>query len=74
MMKLINGDLPYENNRYYPESMDIKELKAAASALSISEVKKIIFKELVEHWNLIKKYLNNDNMLKVYAFFRLGYS
>ena len=51
----INGDLPFEDNRYYPESMDIKELKAAASALSVSEVKKIIFKELVEHWDLIKK-------------------
>ena len=69
----INGDLPFEDNRYYPESMDIKELKAAASALSISEVKKIIFKELVEHWSLIKKYLNNDNMLKVYALF-LGWA
>ena len=69
----INGDLPYENNRYYPESMDVKELKAAASALSISEVKKIIFKELVEHWDLIRKYLNNDNMLKVFALF-LGWA
>ena len=69
----INTDLPFEDNRYYPESMDIKELKAAASALSISEVKKIIFKELVEHWDLIKKYLNNDNMLKVFALF-LGWA
>lgn len=69
----INGDLPFEDNRYYPESMDIKELKAAASALSVSEVKKIIFKELVEHWDLIKKYLNNNNMLKVFALF-LGWA
>ena len=53
--------------------MDIKELKAAATALSVSEVKKIIFKELVEHWDLIRKYLNNDNMLKVFALF-LGWA
>jgi hypothetical protein len=39
----INGDLPFEDNRYYPESMDIKKLKAAASALSISEAKKNYF-------------------------------
>ena len=41
--------IPYEDNRYFLESMDVEEEKAAASALSISEVKAIIFKELVEH-------------------------
>ena len=69
----INTDLPFEDNRYFPKTMEINKLKAAASALSVSEVKKIIFKELVEHWDLIKKYLNNDNMLKVYALF-LGWA
>ena len=52
----MNVDLPFEDNRYYPESMDIDELKAAATALSISTVKEIIFKELVEHWDVIRKY------------------
>ena len=45
----INEGLPYEDNRYFLETMDITELKAAATALSVSEVKAIIFKELVEH-------------------------
>ena len=45
----MNKDLPYENNRYFPETMDVEEEKAAASALHISEVKAIIIKELNEH-------------------------
>ena len=69
----INEGLPYEDNRYFLETMDITELKAAATALSVSEVKAIIFKELVEHWDLIRKYLRNDNMLKVFALF-LGWA
>ena len=69
----VNAGLPYENNRYFPESMDIDELKAACTALSISTVKEIIFKELVEHWDVIRKYLRNDNMLKVFALF-LGWA
>lgn len=69
----INTDLPYENNRYYPETIDVEEEKAAASALPISEVKAIIYKELVEHWDVVSKYLNTDNLLKVYALF-LGWS
>ena len=63
----MNEDLPYENNRYFPESMDVEEEKAAASALPISEVKAIIFKEINEHWDTISQYLNTDNMLKVFA-------
>ena len=69
----MNEDLPYENNRYFPETMDVEKEKAAASALSISEVKAIIFKELNEHWDVISKYLNTDNMLKVFALF-LGWA
>ena len=69
----VNAGLPYENNRYFPESMDIDELKAACTDLSISTVKQIIFKELVEHWDVIRKYLRNDNMLKVFALF-LGWA
>jgi len=69
----MNIDLPFEDNRYYPESMDIKKLKDAATALSIHEVKEIIFKELVEHWDVIRQYLKNDNMLKVFALF-LGWA
>lgn len=69
----MNIDLPYEDNRYFLESMDVEEEKAAASALSISEVKAIIFKELNEHWDVISKYLNTDNMLKVFALF-LGWA
>jgi hypothetical protein len=69
----INIDLPPENNRYFPESMEVEEIKAAASALSISEVKAIIFKELNEHWEVISKYLGTDNMLKVLALF-LGWA
>ena len=69
----MNIDLPYEDNRYFLESMDVEEEKAAASALSISEVKAIIFKELVEHWDVISKYLETDNMLKVFALF-LGWA
>jgi len=69
----MNVGLPFEDNRYYPESMDIKKLKAAATDLSVTEVKRIIFKELVEHWDVIRKYLRNDNMLKVFALF-LGWA
>ena len=53
--------------------MDIAELKDAATAMSITEVKAVIFKELVEHWDVIRKYLKNDNMLKVFALF-LGWA
>lgn len=53
--------------------MDIEEEKVSASALSISEVKSIIFKELEEHWEGISKYLETDNMLKVFALF-LGWA
>jgi hypothetical protein len=69
----MNTDLPYEDNRYYSENIDVAEEKAAASALPISEVKAIIFKELNEHWDVVSKYLNTDNMLKVFALF-LGWS
>ena len=69
----MNIDLPYENNRYYLETIDVAEEKAAASALSISEVKAIIFKELNEHWDVVSHYLNTDNMLKVMALF-LGWA
>jgi len=69
----LNAGLPPEDNRYYLESMDIDKLKAAATALSVSEVKRIIFKELVEHWDVIRQYLKNDNMLKVFALF-LGWA
>ena len=69
----INAGLPFEDNRYFLESMDIDELKAAATALSVSEVKAIIFKELVEHWEVVRKYLRNDNILKVFALF-LGWA
>jgi hypothetical protein len=69
----MNIGLPFEDNRYFLESMDVEEEKAAASALSISEVKAIIFKELNEHWDVISKYLNTDNMLKVFALF-LGWA
>jgi hypothetical protein len=69
----MNVDLPFEDNRYFPESMDIKKLKDAATAMSVSEVKEVIFKELVEHWDVIKAYLKNDNMLKVFALF-LGWA
>jgi len=69
----INVGLPFEDNRYFLESMDIAELKDAATAMSITEVKAVIFKELVEHWDVIRKYLKNDNMLKVFALF-LGWA
>ena len=69
----INIGLPYENNRYFPESMEVEEIKAAATALSVAEVKAIIFKEINEHWNVISQYLNTDNMLKVFALF-LGWA
>ena len=69
----MNVDLPFEDNRYFLESMDVEEEKKAATALSISEVKAIIFKELNEHWDVISKYLNTDNMLKVFALF-LGWA
>ena len=69
----MNIGLPYEDNRYFLESMDVEEEKAAASALSIGEVKAIIFKELNEHWDVISKYLETDNMLKVFALF-LGWA
>jgi hypothetical protein len=69
----MNVGLPFEDNRYYLESMDIDDLKKAATALSITEVKRIIFKELVEHWDVIRKYLKNDNMEKVFALF-LGWA
>ena len=65
----MNIGLPFEDNRYFLESMDVEEEKAAATALSISEVKAIIFKELNEHWDVISKYLETDNMLKVFALF-----
>jgi len=69
----MNIGLPYENNRYFPETMDVKEIKAAASALSINEVKAIIFKELNEHWDVVSKYLNTDDLLRVFALF-LGWA
>ena len=69
----MNQDLPYEDNRYYPADMDIKKLKDAATALSVHEVKEIIFKELVEHWDVVRQYLKQDNMLKVFALF-LGWA
>jgi len=69
----MNVGLPYEDNRYFPESMDIAKLKAAATAMSVSEVKAVIFKELNEHWDVISKYLMTDDMLKVYALF-LGWA
>jgi len=69
----MNIGLPYEDNRYYLESMDVAEEKAAASALSVAEVKSIIFKEINEHWDVISKYLETDNMLKVFALF-LGWA
>jgi len=69
----MNQDLPFEDNRYYPADMDIKKLKDAATALSVHEVKEIIFKELVEHWDVVRQYLKQDNMLKVFALF-LGWA
>jgi hypothetical protein len=53
--------------------MEVEEIKKAATALKISEVKAIIFKELNEHWDIVSKYLNTDNMLKVFALF-LGWA
>ena len=69
----INIGLPFEDNRYFLESMEVEEIKKAATALKISEVKAIIFKELNEHWDIVSKYLNTDNMLKVFALF-LGWA
>jgi len=69
----MNIGLPYEDNRYFLESMEVNAEKAAASALSVAEVKAIIFKELNEHWDVISKYLGTDNMLKVFAVF-LGWA
>jgi hypothetical protein len=69
----MNIGLPYEDNRYYLESMDVEEEKAAAKELSVAEVKSIIFKEINEHWDTISKYLETDNMLKVFALF-LGWA
>ena len=69
----INIGLPYENNRYFSESMEVEDIKTAATALPVSEVKAIIFKEINEHWDVIRQYLNTDNMLKVFALF-LGWS
>ncbi|ORX85873.1 hypothetical protein BCR32DRAFT_325259 [Anaeromyces robustus] len=69
----MNIGLPYEDNRYFLESMDEAEEKAAASALSIAEVKAIIFKELNEHWDVVSKYLGTDDMLRVFALF-LGWA
>jgi len=69
----MNIGLPPEDNRYFPESISIAEEKAAASALKVSEVKSIIFKEINEHWDVISHYLGTDNMLKVFALF-LGWA
>ena len=69
----INIGLPFEDNRYFKESMEVEEIQKAATALKISEVKAIIFKELNEHWDIVSKYLNTDNMFKVFALF-LGWA
>jgi len=69
----MNIGLPYEDNRYFLESMSVKDEKAAASALSVAEVKSIIFKELNEHWDVVSKYLNTDDILRVFALF-LGWA
>ena len=52
----INVGLPFEDNRYFLESMDIAELKDAATAMSITEVKAVIFKELVDIGTLSEKF------------------
>jgi len=69
----MNIGLPYENNRYFPESMDVDEIKKAATALSVAEVKAIIFKELNEHWDVVSEYLGTDDLLRVFALF-LGWA
>jgi len=68
-LSILNAATPEENDRTYPTSMSKEEMISKATNMSKKDVKALIFKQVDEHFDVLKSKLGFSTKEQAYGYF-----